>query len=529
MFNWFKKRKEPQRVALSDSRRRPLTTYQRGAGSTSYQSFPDVANQRRTPLGRQFGELDIIRSRARWLYHNNSLVLSAVENMVDNIVGEVTPKLKFPKGVKLSAKERISEAWMEICEGTSLDFFGRYDFHTMLSVLVRNFILEGEAFVERKRGSRVRFEIIDPPRIPTYSTSASTVDKGSLYHLGARVDQMGRVQGWAVNSVFGDSRGQRYTFTQVLSDDTTRIVPAGNMLHCYDPGQACEFRGEPNLGSALVELSSLLNYNQSALKNAEYGAKNVGMIQDSVIDPDALNDGIPMAEGVSEATTDDEDSLRELAASGQQLGDTGVNVFQAPTGMMFNPINTKYPDGQYSQFIEPHMRAIASAVGISYASLTGDLSGVNFSSGRIGEKQMERRTKRLRRLLVSTTVRPMIKLILYQLVMDRKIKLLDAKRMERAGVVFASSFSVDPQKKVGAEKTELDMGVKSRREIIEDSGRDADEVFADIESDSYNKQEPSMEGGAEPEASENEDTEKNDDKDDSEKDKDDKKDGKESE
>lgn len=475
-------------------------SYNRGAGFNSFESFPSIANQRRTPTGRQFSELDRMRARLRWLYNNDPYIASVVENLMLNVLGSTLPKL-FIDSPRLNEKARKIvgdqyRAWARNAE--RVDFLGRHDLYMMLSIIIRHFILEGEAFIRIHRGNDFKLEIIDPGLVPVYTTEGSIRSSGNVYQLGAVVDPAGRVTHWAVNSPV-DNVGYRQIYTQFLSEHTN-IVPAKDMLHFYDPAESNSYRGEPCLGSVLTTASTLMEYNDAALVNAKFGASNIGFIKQAYME-ELNGGGAAISDAIAKSgTTDNPEgtSVLDATANASIVTDSGVSINQVQAGYEFQPYQTNYPESQFAPFTQAHQRNISAAAGVAHHSASGDLSGVNFSSGRIGEKQMERRAERLQTLLDTQVISKIIPLLMGQLLMDGRIQPRTYKQCaedETFRIVYTRGFSIDPLKKVQAESTELMNGTRSRREIIAADGRDPDAVLKQIKEEQ--EAQPSSSGGGE--------------------------------
>jgi lambda family phage portal protein len=62
--------------------------------------------------------------------------------------------------------------------------------------------------------------------------------------------------------------------------------------------------------------------------------------------------------------------------------------------------------GSYAEFLRMQFRAVAAAMGITYEQLTGDLTGVNYSSIRAGMLEFRRRCEVQHGVLVHQLCRP---------------------------------------------------------------------------------------------------------------------------
>lgn len=131
----------------------------------------------------------------------------------------------------------------------------------------------------------------------------------------------------------------------------------------------------------------------------------------------------------------------------------------------------------YSDFTRVTLTGIASGLGISYESLTSDLSNVNFSSGRMGWLEMGRNITSWRWL----TVVPQFCNPVYQWFLDAgelaghwsaegiKAKWSEPKREQ-----------IDPVKETNGDILAVQSGRTSQSAVIRSYGDDPDEVMSEL-------------------------------------------------
>lgn len=130
----------------------------------------------------------------------------------------------------------------------------------------------------------------------------------------------------------------------------------------------------------------------------------------------------------------------------------------------------------YAEFMREGLSSIAMAGGITYESLSGNLSGVNFSSGRMGRMEMDRNVEAWQEMLmiaqfcrgVERWCREAWSL---QPVLPSEVLALDWTAPRRA--------LIDPGKEIDAAITEIDAGLQSRQGVIRLLGRNPDRVRAE--------------------------------------------------
>ncbi len=135
--------------------------------------------------------------------------------------------------------------------------------------------------------------------------------------------------------------------------------------------------------------------------------------------------------------------------------------------------------GDYMAFFKMLYRSIAASIGVTYEDLTGDLSGVNYSSYRGGSLTARRKAEARRKvLLIEGLLDPVFE-------HWQAIKMLDGEsKADQAHSWIEPAWpQIDPQKEAKAEIELLNAKLKSRKEIIEARGRDFEAVNTEINND----------------------------------------------
>ena len=165
--------------------------------------------------------------------------------------------------------------------------------------------------------------------------------------------------------------------------DAREILPLFRVLR---PGQ---IRGEPWLARALVKLNELDQYDDAELVRKKTAAMFAGFVTRQSPEDALLGEGPADGEGVA---------LAGLEPGTLQILEPGEDIkFSDPADV----------GGSYAEFLRTQFRAVAAAMGVTYEQLTGDLSGVNYSSIRAGLLEFRRRCEMLQHaVLVHQLCRP---------------------------------------------------------------------------------------------------------------------------
>jgi lambda family phage portal protein len=144
------------------------------------------------------------------------------------------------------------------------------------------------------------------------------------------------------------------------------FVPADRVIHLFAPLQPGFERGTSWLAPALVNLYELRAFLEASLVRARTGSLFCGFVRSA--------DGTPFLMTDQGATDFEPGSLARLRP-GDEVS------FTTPPD----------PTQGYTPFISTQLRAIASALGVPYELLSGDLGQVSFASGREGLLSFQRR------------------------------------------------------------------------------------------------------------------------------------------
>lgn len=140
--------------------------------------------------------------------------------------------------------------------------------------------------------------------------------------------------------------------------------------------------------------------------------------------------------------------------------------------------------GTYEAFIKQQLRAISVGLGITYEQLTGDLSGVNYSSIRAGLLEFRRRCTALQHnLMVFQFCRPIWNKFIELAVLSGAIDIPEDPTFSLVKWIPQGFTWVDPLKEQNAQMNAVRCGFKSRAEVVSELGYDVEEIDEEIAAD----------------------------------------------
>jgi lambda family phage portal protein len=245
-------------------------------------------------------------------------------------------------------------------------------------------------------------------------------------------------------------------------------VPAADVIHLFEQLSPGQRRGLSRLAPALTRLASLDAYEDAEVARAQASACLAGFIRmvGDLHDPGAGPiPGLPTADAdVAEAAFEPGSFSRLRPGE-----DVQFSTFEPPRSA--------------DAFIKTQLHAIASGIGLTYEQLSGDLSGVNYSSIRAGRLEHQRYASQIQDLLIAKLCAPVWRRFI------ATATLSGALPAEPSDSLFAVTWArpawshVDPERERKAEIMAVEAGFTSRSAIVRSHGLDPDLVDAERQQD----------------------------------------------
>lgn len=313
----------------------------KGRRTSGWRTSPTDSNAEALPV------LATLRDRSRDLVRNDPYAANAVETIVTNTIGlGIMAKFSSPQ---------LQAAWKIWCNSTVCDADDKHDFYGLQALALRCVVESGEVLIRRRiRKSSDGFVI--PLQLQILEPDHLVLDKdgkqanGNVVIGGVEFDGIGRRVAYHLRRGHPGAADSDATISRIDAKEVRHL------FRCDRPGQV---RGVPWAAPVMLAHRDFADYTDAYLYRNKLANCHVGVItQAEPGDNDPANPAIPEAL---------EPGAYETLAPGQEI------TFNDPPK----------PDG-YGAYTKAVLRQIAAGWGISYEALTGDLSEVNFSSGRMG-------------------------------------------------------------------------------------------------------------------------------------------------
>ncbi|MFT4118695.1 phage portal protein [Bradyrhizobium sp.] len=305
--------------------------------------------------------LPILRDRARDLVRNNPYATRAVNVIAGAIVGYgIKTTLRTTNKRNQKPLQDAFTAWFE---STDCDIEGNHDGYGLQDVAARALAESGEVLLRRvwvrrknPRDIPIALQVLEADYIDTRQDSVTV--GGNRVIQGKEYDANGRCVAYYL---FDDHPGDAFSLAQTRY--TSKRVSADDITHLFRMDRPGQGRGVTWFAPVILRLRDLDEYEDAQLIRQKIAA--------------CFTVFIGNADGGAEQTNlnkDAEDLIDRL--------EPGL-IQPLPTGMSATLASPPGVQG-YQEYMSVSVHAVAAGLSVPYEALTGDYSGVNFTSGKIG-------------------------------------------------------------------------------------------------------------------------------------------------
>lgn len=405
-----------------------------------------------------------LRTRSRYLANNNEYARKYLDLCVQNIVGADGIGMDS-EGLNAAGKtdeannEAIEKAWNEWGRRGICTMDGMLSWCDLQRLVAESVARDGEILlrpvVGRDAGNKFGFaiQVLEIDHLDELYTRDADAT-GSVV-MGVEVNKWGRVEAYHIlQNHPGDygyqGLGQR------------ERVPAGDLLHIYVPHRPHQRRGYPWLAASMQSLYHVGEYVESEAVAARIAAGKMGFYKPT--------------EAASGMDFDDQQD-------GQPIQEVEPGIFEKlPFGWEFQAVDWQHPSGQFDAFVKGQLRGAASGGGVPYHSLTGDLSGANYSSLREGRLEATDQWSLRQRWFIDWVCQPIFERWLEMAVTTGAVQLPARKIPDFSRPCWRPRGWkwVDPLKESEASRMRLALGLTTRTAILAEQGEEFEDVIEQL-------------------------------------------------
>ncbi len=413
--------------------------------------------------------LIILRNRSRELERNNEGVRGFLRSAELNTIGKgITFQcqiLKSNSELDKALNDKIEIEWEKWSRKDSCDVSGMLGFNSIEKLMVRRDFVDGEfivRMVKQKFGrSKVPFalEIIESDLLDERINGVS--DTGNVIKMGVELDSWGRPIFYHFRTSHPGDAGFGVPY-----QNRTKKVAASEIIHIFTVERSGQVRGYPKTNSVMFTLHQLRGFEEATVVGKRAKASVMGFVQ-STDEVEATGDEVINNERVSNLSPGKIEYLKphETIVVPNLGTDTGASD---------------------DAFIATQHRKVATGLGGSYESVSGDFSKTNYSSSRLSIINERDFFRSLQKYYAE---------VFHQIIFENWLKaavyagviqvpdsyFLDPEPFHQVRWMPRGYTWVDPLKDVSAQILALDKGLKTRSEILAEDGKDFEETMAQLQ------------------------------------------------
>lgn len=328
--------------------------------------------------------------------------------------------------------EKMWKDWEREC-----DVFSQFDFKDFERFILLHYLRDGECFLYiHSSNEGLRLQLI-PPECIDYN-----LNDGDRIKKGIEFDSSNCPIAYHIHT---DSRDK----------SKKTIIDAKDIIHLKRTYNTEQIRGISHLTPVIFKVMQSDKYIESVITQANIASKF------SLIATAKDDDGYMPSMGDLEENKPLEPKTIEMEDG---------RIIAMNENYKIEPLNINH-NPNIESFIHSLDLQIAKSLGVSYATYSGNLKNANFTSSRTGLVQERRNFKRLQQYLIRKIHSPIYEAFVKNLAMRGKISPKEAQNAMSAYSFKTQGYEyVDPLKEVNAQKLQIQLGLKSIKEVLSDRG-----------------------------------------------------------
>lgn len=410
--------------------------------------------------------LQNIRNRSRDLERNAWTGKSATQRWTTTLIGTgITARL--PMAMNKVRRAVLAQAWTDwgkVCDADCM-----LDFAGLQSLITRTWIGSGECFGRfRYRRSSfgmevpIQVQLIEPEQIPMLDADTwPGMRPGNRIRSGIELDRSSqRVAYWVYKEHPLDNKG-----TTIGMNDLIR-VPAEEMFHVIEPTRIGQLRGVPDLAPIITRLRNIDDFDDAVLERQKIANLFAGFIKKA---PSSLFD--PTVDPLTgKAISLDSSDVPQVA-----LEPGTINELMDGEDMVF--ANPPEAGTTYSDYMRTQHLGSAAGTGIPYELFAGDIANVSDRTLRVLIQEFRRYAmQRQWQHVIPQALQRIRDAWVDQAAISGVVLLSEVKDAKNVTWAPDGWEYIHPVQDVQAKQLEVEMGFRSRSDIIAERGDDPEAV-----------------------------------------------------
>lgn len=401
----------------------------------------------------QSGVRDTLRARARDLERNSDIINSALSAFERNVVSTgivMQPCIMRADGTTENEKlnRAIEDAWWRW--QTRCDVTGSYSFEDIQRMSLRRRMIDGGLLIvkcyDREHGFRLQIREVDE------LDSTAGVSTGGIYG-GVEVDKTGRILRYHLSG---------YEYGSPYVERKTEVLPAERVLYLRHRSRPSQVREITPMASAMSIIAHLTSYIEAiTVKERMLACFGIAITKQEA---GGTTFGRP-------STSDPEQKRNVSIRPGM--------VMEMLPGEKVEAINPQNGTGaNMAEFVKIQTRMLAASLGLSYESVSRDMTGVSYSSARQALLDDQRTFKVLQDWLICELCTPVYEAWLEYAVLEGIVPINPVDFYKNREKYTAHKWTpvgwewVDPMKDINASVKALESNMTTLQAVCAESGKD---------------------------------------------------------
>jgi lambda family phage portal protein len=407
--------------------------------------------------------LRAVRARARELVRDNPFAKRFIQLHATNVIG--------PDGIRLQGNvakltgephtpwnETIETEWARWGRPGNCTADGRWSWREVERLIAKSLPQDGEVLIRLVKyfpGNDYAFaiQLLDPDQLDHLYNRQKGPGENEI-RMGVEIDEWSRPVAYHVFS----AHPSEYEFDR--SRERERIL-AADIIHLYVSHRISQTRGISWFHPVLMSLKLYDGYQEAELVSARVSAASSFYIT---------------SDGTSYQAPEDTSNTQE-----EFTVEPGVGKRLAP-GEKLESWTPEHPTTAFEAFTKQIMKSVATGLGVTHANLSGDLSEANYSSLRAGFLPERDEWSALQDFFIDHCHQRIYEAWLSMAILSGRIKpgMRDPEGL-RVNWEPRGWDWIDPFNDMKANVTAIEYGLTSRTRIIQQTGENPDEIFAELE------------------------------------------------
>lgn len=411
----------------------------------------------------------ILRSRIRQLIRDFPYLARAAQVLVDYTVG---PGILYQSKVRTASGrfDRRRSQQIEDCLSwwaDEADASGRLHFHDLMRLAKRQDVEAGEFLLVRtyptepNRYLPFALQIYEADWLTSAHDTYGAAGTGLAATPGREVRQ-GIEYDRATGRVLG------YWFADPYANGREVYVSADRVIHGFETLRPQQLRGVSPFAPGVLIAHDLNAYLDAEIDGAKMAAKYLAIVtsENPALRQDYLT--APADDGSTKKVEELENAIIEYLRPGEKIELASAN----------RPGNT------FAPFVRLILTMLAVTTGAPYELLTGDYSGLNFSTARIVRNDFSQQLRPIAARHVRQFGMPTVRTCVDMAVLTGRLTLpgywQNPRRYLDCEWQPPGMEAIDPLREAKSQIEAISFGLKSPQEVARERGRDLEDIYNEI-------------------------------------------------